>query len=147
MLHELTLKKDVCTFSVSPENSTGAKGAGGFALVREIGDPLLAMCLDTGHANVCKAWQSPAGALRAHSDIVKVLHVHDNGGRRDEHLLPFCGTIDWADFSAALAEVKFAGALSLECAPSARLPAPLLEKAYAFYFQAAKSLATGDLNA
>ena len=35
MLHELTLKKDVRTFSVSPENPTGAKGAGGRATLAE----------------------------------------------------------------------------------------------------------------
>ena len=29
MLHELTLKKDITTFSVSPENKTGKKGEGG----------------------------------------------------------------------------------------------------------------------
>lgn len=32
MLSNLTLKKDICTFSVSPENLTGGKGAGGMAV-------------------------------------------------------------------------------------------------------------------
>lgn len=35
MLNDLTLKKDIRTFSVSPENPTGGKGAGGKAKLEE----------------------------------------------------------------------------------------------------------------
>ena len=34
-LNNLTLKKDIRTFSVSPENPTGAKGEGGKATIEE----------------------------------------------------------------------------------------------------------------
>ena len=35
MLNNLTLKKDICTFSVCPENPTGKKGEGGKATLEE----------------------------------------------------------------------------------------------------------------
>jgi sugar phosphate isomerase/epimerase len=38
-------------------------------------------------------------------------HIHDNHGDKDEHLLPFEGTIDWdaalAGFAEALTELPF----------------------------------------
>ena len=110
-------------------------------LVREVNDPALAMCLDTGHANVRADWQSPAEAIRAYPQEIKALHVHDNGGEHDEHLLPYCGTIDWADFSAALGEVAFDGVFSLECVPSKQLPIEILEVTFPFYFNIAKAIA------
>ena len=110
-------------------------------LIREVNDPALAMCLDTGHANVRADWQSPAESMRAYSQTIKALHVHDNGGEHDEHLLPYCGTIDWADFSAALREVKFGGCFSLECTPSKQLPIEILEVTYPFYFHIAQTIA------
>lgn len=109
-------------------------------LVREVNDPALAMCLDTGHANVRADWQSPAEAMRAYPKEIKVLHVHDNHGRHDEHLLPFFGTIDWADFSAALGETGFDGVFSLECAPNNRLPEDILADMYPLYKRVAGAI-------
>ena len=35
-------------------------------------------------------------------DFVATTHLHDNHGERDEHLLPYEGTIDWNATLAAL---------------------------------------------
>lgn len=110
------------------------------AFVREIDDPHFMMCLDTGHVNVFKEL-SPADAVRKHADLIKVLHVHDNGGRRDEHLIPYYGTVNWADFTAALHEGGFDGVLSLECVPPKGLPAPTLEHLFGLYAEIANLLA------
>lgn len=80
--------------------------------VREMNDENFKFCLDTGHASVLK--ESPADAVRLAGDDLKVLHIHDNSGNRDEHLLPLMGVIDWADFKAALTEIGFDGVFSLE---------------------------------
>ncbi len=48
MLHNLTLKKDIRTFSVCPENPTGAKGMGGRAAVGEGSASFAAQDLGTG---------------------------------------------------------------------------------------------------
>ena len=109
-------------------------------IVKEIDDPNFAMCLDTGHTNVCRGWQKPAAAMREYAQYIKVLHVHDNRKRRDEHLMPFYGSIDWKDFYKALCEVNFDGVLSLECAPSKQLPTDIMEDLYPIYFRIAKAI-------
>ena len=79
-------------------------------------------CLDTGHCAVFGI--QPADAARMAGDRLKVMHVHDNRGKRDEHLLPYTGIIDWADYRLALAEIGYNGVFSLEngwneCLPNA----------------------------
>ena len=60
------------------------------------------MCFDTGHAHLDGG--VPA-ALEVVRDYVVTTHVHDNAGERDDHLLPYEGTIDWnATLAALLAE-------------------------------------------
>src|ERR1700682_2180294 len=57
------------------------------------------LCFDAGPA------QLEGGAvagLEAVPDLVVTTHVHDNHGERDEHLLPYEGTIDWTGTLAAL---------------------------------------------
>lgn len=114
------------------------------SFVRELDSASFAMCLDTGHANVCREWLTPADALRAYAREICVLHVHDNMGSRDEHLLPFCGTVDWSDFSRALWETGFDGVLSLETAPSPKLPATLAEDFYRAYAKVARAIVMGE---
>jgi sugar phosphate isomerase/epimerase len=50
------------------------------------------LCFDTGHANIEGGL---AEALESVRDAVVTTHVHDNRGERDDHLLPYDGTIDW----------------------------------------------------
>ena len=57
------------------------------------------MCFDTGHAHLDGG--VPA-ALEVVRDYVVTTHVHDNAGERDDHLLPYEGTIDWNATLAAL---------------------------------------------
>ena len=72
-------------------------------------------CLDTGHLNI--AGKAPRDAITLLGKRLKVLHVHDNDGISDQHILPGQGSIDWADFTASLAKVGFDGAMSLEIKP------------------------------
>ncbi|MBR4442005.1 MAG: sugar phosphate isomerase/epimerase [Clostridia bacterium] len=96
------------------------------AFVKEIDSPALRVCLDTGHCTMCGV--QPADAVRELGiEYLRVLHVHDNDGRRDLHWLPWRGVIDWAAFSQALHDVGFSGALSLETRVKAALPAELRE--------------------
>ena len=57
------------------------------------------LCFDTGHANI---EGGVAEALEAARDLVVTTHVHDNRGERDDHLLPYEGTIDWSATLTAL---------------------------------------------
>jgi sugar phosphate isomerase/epimerase len=57
------------------------------------------ICFDTGHAHLDGG--APE-ALENVRDFVATAHVHDNRGERDEHLLPYEGTIDWSATLSAL---------------------------------------------
>lgn len=96
------------------------------AFVKEINDPHLKMCLDTGHCTMFGI--NPAESVRnIGKEYLRVLHVHDNNGYQDMHGLPFTGVIDWDDFRNSLQEIGFEGCLSLETVNSLKYPAGILE--------------------
>ena len=71
--------------------------------------------------------------LREGKDKIKVLHIHDNHGMNDEHLIPYMGVIDWKEFVLALKEIEFDGVFSMEAKLKDFLPSASLEtklKAY-----------------
>ena len=110
-------------------------------IVYKVNSDNFKMCLDTGHSVIFKGWQ-PHVAIEKYSDIIKALHVHDNRGRDDEHLLPLGnGIIDWKAFSDSLKKVGFDGVLSLECAPGKKLPADLYVDFLKSYAKLARYLA------
>ena len=81
--------------------------SGAAALVRLIEDQLdgidVGICLDYGHAHLMG---DLGEAIEAVSGYLWTTHLHDNGGRRDDHLVPFAGTIDW---NAAITETQKIG--------------------------------------
>ena len=88
-------------------------------LVEALDDPVVQICLDTGHSAVMGV--QPADAVRLLGSRVKVLHVHDFNACGD-HRIPYTGTVDWEDFAAALNETNFSGVFSMETrAPNAKL--------------------------
>ena len=77
------------------------------------GDPgHVGICYDFGHANLA------GGAHRANLNAIgrrlKAIHVQDNHGEADEHLLPFFGSIGWEEAMAGLAESGYDGELTFE---------------------------------
>ena len=82
-------------------------------MVKEINNDYFKVCLDTGHCAVLGT--SPANAVRMlGKEYLCTMHVHDNNGERDYHWLPETGVVDWADFSSALQEIGFDGAMIFE---------------------------------
>lgn len=75
-----------------------------------------AFCLDTGHLHMAGYLQSDA--INQLSPWLKALHVHDNFGVLDQHFYPFEGSIDWVDFTEALAKNRFDGVFNLEVKPN-----------------------------
>ena len=74
--------------------------------------PLLGLCLDTGHAHLSG---DVADMIRRGGRWIKDLHLHDNhGGPKDEHLAPFCGTIDWRAAMKALRDVSYSRLYTFE---------------------------------
>lgn len=75
-------------------------------------------CFDTGHA-VYSGQRFVAGdnigdAVRTLSNRLHCLHIHDNDGQNDQHMLPYAGIIDWQDFFNALREIKYQGVINME---------------------------------
>jgi len=95
-------------------------------LIEEEELPSLGICLDVGHArlqgDVVDALETVAGYL-------VTTHLHDNGGRKDDHLVPFNGVIDWAELLIAFQKVGYDGTLMLELAAAADGAAATLRRA------------------
>jgi sugar phosphate isomerase/epimerase len=69
------------------------------------------LALDTGHANVTGELD---GFLRAFSDKLVHVHVHDNLGKSDQHLGVGYGNIDWGSFAELVKKSGFDGILMIE---------------------------------
>ena len=76
------------------------------------------VCLDFGHAHV---QGDLLDAIETASGHLVAVDLHDNRGRRDEHLVPFDGTIDWPAALTAIQKVGYDGPFTMELA--ARGPA------------------------
>jgi sugar phosphate isomerase/epimerase len=63
----------------------------------------LGFCFDVGHAHMEGGVEAGFQLMR---DRIATVHVHDNQGEKDEHLLPWEGTIDWDAALAAFAGVS-----------------------------------------
>ena len=83
--------------------------------VREVNHPALKMCFDVGHANIFGG--RIGEKVRYASDLIKIIHVHDNMGDRDNHLIPYEGCVDFADFAEALFDIGYDGIFNLETEP------------------------------
>lgn len=82
-------------------------------LVRELGQENLGICLDTGHCNVLG--EDAGDCARLCGNLLKTVHIHDNSGKEDEHLIPYLGSVNWESFQRSLEEIGFEGVWSLEC--------------------------------
>lgn len=95
-------------------------------LIRAVNSPYMKACLDTGHANV---FHDDIGEdVRLLGDDLATLHIHDNKGNWDQHLIPYMGTIDWDAFLTALKEIDYKGAFTLETMISRAMPQPIQEE-------------------
>ncbi len=73
------------------------------------------ICLDFGHAHLDG---DVIDAVETVSEHVITTHVHDNRGRRDDHLLPFDGSIDWAGTLLAVQKIGYDGPFIFEVVPN-----------------------------
>lgn len=91
----------------------------------DIDAPGLGICLDVGHARLMG---DVVEAIETCSGHVITTHLHDNGGRSDDHLVPGKGVIDWDATSLAFQKVGYDGAWMFELAV-AKDRKPVLEQA------------------
>lgn len=88
-----------------------------FATIQRILDGYSAnyagVCYDSGHGHYTAGGLDFLGRVK---DRLISIHLHDNHGDRDEHNLPFSGTIDWARLTTLLAESIYTKPINLEVA-------------------------------
>lgn len=80
-------------------------------LLGSIQDCDVSACLDTGHAFLARELPTVIHKLSGH---LRLIHINDNCGERDEHLAPGEGHIDWPWFMEELRRCHFSGTLILE---------------------------------
>ena len=76
------------------------------------------VCVDTGHTQeVGSFWvPAPEEMIRILGRDISILHLHDNNGHYDDHLLPGMGNINWPAVFDALDEVGYEGVYNFELA-------------------------------
>lgn len=81
-------------------------------IVSNIPDENLGICVDVGHAHCHFNDELPYDLF---DNRIFSVHLHDNhGDDKDEHLLPFDGTIDWEMVIANLVKAHYMGPVTLE---------------------------------
>lgn len=99
-------------------------------LIHGAGGKGLGICFDTGHLSVVRAQapemsQSESDFIREAGDYLKALHIADNDGSSDQHLLPFeGGAVDWDSVMEGLREVGYAGLFNFEIPGETGCPIP-----------------------
>jgi sugar phosphate isomerase/epimerase len=90
------------------------------ALVRLIEETLdgvdVGVCLDYGHAHLMGDLGEAIETLSGH---LWTTHVHDNHGRRDDHLVPFSGSINWDLAMMETQKIGYDGVMMFEVATPA----------------------------
>ena len=81
-------------------------------LMERVSSDHVGVCLDTGHLNVNGL--DVASAVRVLASHMVATHLHDNDGRRDLHLPPLSGCIDWRGVMKAFSESGYKGPLIYE---------------------------------
>ena len=81
-------------------------------LLEELGLDNVGVVFDTGHGYILG--EDLGEAVRKLGSALFHIHIDDNHGQRDEHLIPGDGTIDFAPFLATLQEVGYRGFLTVE---------------------------------
>lgn len=103
-------------------------------LVNKLGYKNLGVLLDCGHAHV--VGESATAAVSDLGDRLFHVHLNDNNGLRDQHLVPGEGSFEFAPFLAALRGAGYEGFLAVELSwdytldpdPAARLTVERLRR-------------------
>ena len=77
----------------------------------ELEDVDVGICFDFGAAHLL---DDVGEAIETVSGHLWTTHLHDNGGRNNDHLVPYAGTIEWDAAMMELQKVGYEGALIFE---------------------------------
>ena len=89
-------------------------------LNKEAGEDIFGFCLDVGHANMFG--KNIYQYITTLGKRLKTVHIHDNAGTCDSHMIPYTqrvmkgmgSAVDWNGFLKGLKEVGYEGPISFE---------------------------------
>ena len=82
--------------------------------------PRLHACWDTGHANIGKGFDQYHDLLELGSHL-RALHIQDNWGTSDAHVMPMVGIVNFDQIIKALIEIGYKGFFSFEAPDTLRV--------------------------
>ena len=80
-------------------------------LLSEYDADYIGICYDSGHSNVSGTRLERLDTLK---DRLISVHLHDNDGSSDQHMLPFSGIVDWRRLARIIAESAYTKPASME---------------------------------
>ncbi len=96
-------------------------------LERDLDFPRTGVCLDFGHAFLMG---DVADTIESVAEHLVTTHVHDNDGKKDLHLVPFDGRINWDMALMTMQKIGYDGTYLMELANTTS-PEQVLRKAQA----------------
>ena len=82
-----------------------------------VNHPLFDSCWDTGHANI---EGNQYNEIIEIGDDLRALHINDNRGAQDEHIIPFMGTMNMDEVICALKAINYKGYFTFESGSTLR---------------------------
>ncbi len=80
-------------------------------ILKNIENDNVGICLDSGHLHAHFKDEIDFDLFK---NKIFCVHLHDNHGEKDEHLIPFEGTIDWNWMMDKLTECNYKGPVTME---------------------------------
>lgn len=97
------------------------------AALSALTSPFTRFCYDSGHHF---GWGRGEPYLERYGARLAALHLHDNDGTKDQHLLPFDGAVDWPALMGRLSASGYDGALTLEVQAAGRYESAMPASAF-----------------
>jgi len=112
IISETAKKKNV---RLALENLLGGMVAGESwqleQIVGALDKDVVGVCVDVSHASLCKELDK---ILKTFSSRIIAVHISDNHGKMDDHLIPGEGMLDFVKIAKKLKEINYGGVFTLE---------------------------------
>lgn len=108
------------------------------SLVDSFNKAVVGVCWDFGHAAIM--YENQVEGIRRVGNRLKAVHVADNWGINDDHILPFEGLNKWEEIMKALREIGFDGNMVFEVKINNYMPDELKHHATVYCAEIGKYL-------
>lgn len=100
-------------------------------IIKRVGSDKFAICLDTGHLNLTH--KNHREFILKAGEKLKALHIADNDGSSDQHMMPFCrGNVNFYEVVKTLKEIGYDGVFNLEIPGECGIPIEIRDAKIAY---------------